>query len=261
MDAYYKYGKAKIKWDYVWGKLEDYLFHCVSFNVSKNGGGHLVSTHGSFHTNKGSEYFESIGRGSRKEGRGTYFDTHRMKLIVSHNAYYVYHMTEGRNYVSFPSVNILGLINIGGTWAHLLTGSGWYDEEEVNGEDFFYKEGDELKVNNWDWMGIKLNNKDIMVYNLKKDRCCTIMQHKRSQATNDFELTEDRLVIPVLNLDAKIIPVVDEKIFHPVIGMKYSEQPVRIFINGKEEGYGMRERTYGGIKIDDNLLYGGKHGD
>jgi hypothetical protein len=156
---------------------------------------------------------------------------------------------EGRNYYSIPKMQICLKEN-----GNFVLGEGWFDH------DRFERIWDLISGGNWSWVAIKLyNGINIMGYRRKKE-IYTEVEHNgkiykeeiKQSYPYPFEL--DSFYLKNLPIPLRVYPLIRERIFRPKIGMKYSEQPLMICCDGKEVGYGIREKTYGGQRVDESRL-------
>jgi hypothetical protein len=167
----------------------------------------------------------------------------QMSVVAEPLCYPIQWYIEGKEYYSIPKMKIRFMDN-----GKEIEGEGWLDHEQYLTPLLMIKSG------NWDWLALKLfNGIDVMGY--KDDK-------KSYGAVVHDDIVHEEVIVITDNIYLKQIgcplvmkPIADEKIFRPQVGIKYSEQPQRVFCDGKEIGYGMRERTYGGIKVEEDRLW------
>ena len=133
---------------------------------------------------------------------------------------------------------------------------GWCGSEssKKHWADIIYKEDGKPVVDNWEWIAIKMDDgRDIMVYNTKREEYCCLINNGKAKKC-EFILENNYLNLPEYDLKITMMPIAMEEVFYPEVGMEYSVQPFNVLSN-LCGGYGIREKTYGGIKIDKEYLY------
>ena len=287
---YEDYKNITLSWYHVWGETEeDFWFHVACFKiVPTREGKELFSTHSSIHKPRYhpllpfdkeggiSVYKEVLFDGYKPVGPWSNLSTDQVDIFVRHNMFYVYPVGTGEKikYCINSKIEGIGDFLTEEGFRGFVKFKGWMDEYECSepwgglmasikphGELFPRK----IIINNWDWVGLQLDNGlDIMAWQRSDGSAiCTVIKNigkdshlvPKSLSTEDVVLAGDTLYISKVNLEIKLVELVKEQIYHPTVGMKYSEVPVLAMIRDKVIGKGMRERTYGGKKIE-----GGYHG-
>jgi hypothetical protein len=151
---------------------------------------------------------------------------------------------EGRDYYSITKGKILFKEDGG-----VVMGEGWFDHDRLP------KVWDILWGGNWDWISIKLYNGTNLMIGKNKRQSFAIIEHN-GKIYKDFLVPSGNGTIALKNMSYSLVlkPIGEEKVFRPKYGMKYSEQPQLVFLNGREVGYGMRERTYMGKAVEESKL-------
>jgi predicted secreted hydrolase len=230
-----------VEWWYFWGKISNGdFFHYANFRV---GIGKLQSraVHWSIH-NSESNYFEELPDifdclkyRSTYMAKGNLFSLQTKSFYLSMTPNYnpvVHHVLPHRNCYSIPSLSGEGQFYPDVE----ITSDVWMDHEFSEGRHF----------SNWDWVGVKLDcGLYIMAHDSSTDKSCSIMFGNKV-LHSDFILDGKHLFLHPLSMYLILEPKVEEKIFDPKFGIKYSEQPFEVISKGGVIGYGMREKTYHG---------------
>ncbi len=109
---------------------------------------------------------------------------------------------------------------------------------------------------NWCWIAAKLYNGINLMGGYNKRQSYAAVEHNGKIYKEGIRISGlfDDFYLGNLALPLSLFPLTTEKIFRPKIGMKYSEQPLMVFCGGKEVGYGIREKTYGGKMVDESKI-------
>lgn len=262
--------EGKSEWWYLWGKLEsDKFLHCAMFKTRIGRGcrkERCFCLHGSIADKNGAMFFDETDseldplKMTMKYVNGNFeFYSPYFKLKAVPDSVPIEWKVDNRCYYSIPDLKIECMIN-----GSKYEGLGWFDHEwaesiwthliKITGRNMY-------KLANWDWMSIKLfSGVRIIVYKIVNDISCFISYEdvvKPQWVTIDENNRHTILELPHSSLFMRLKPLYEERIFRPKFGFKYSEVPLDVF--DKENcliGYGMREKTYGGIKInEENLIY------
>ena len=250
--TYYKFKRVLINWNYAWGKLDDNLFfHCASFSITKDGQ-NALSTHISIH-DPDPHYHEAVGEGFGTFLNATVFDAQTVRVYIKENEKFIKQKGHCRNHKYSVScyANVF-------TDTRAYHGMGWYGTETSNKHwaNIIFERNKTPIVDNWEWLGIKLEDgRNIMVYNTKRKKYCCIIDDRVKRSIN-FWYQNNYLHIPEFDLKITLVPISSKKIFSPEVGMEYSVEPFNVLTN-KSHGYGVRETTFGGVKIDKEFLYTG----
>jgi len=162
-------------------------------------------------------------------------NTEEFDLVAIPNSKPIIHSMEGREYYSIPHLSTTMFLKRESRW---IEGESWLDHEF----------GDDVSRidKNWDWLCVKLNNgvcvmigKDIT----QTTAYCNVIFQDRQVITEGY-LDDLFACVPELGMSFELVPTTEERIFHPKVGKKYSEQPQEIWHKGEIVGHGMRERTH-----------------
>ena len=246
-DSYYKYKDVNIQWVHVWGKFETgVFFHCAFFDVLLDGK-KRTSIHTSLHTPEPQYYETANGRYTWNLVQASFY-TNTIRLNAEFSADYFKREGPNRIYRWNPNIKIVGKYFINGEWTDKLEAEGWVEEEHSskNWAGIIYEKDGKPKVNNWTWVGIKLNDsRSIVVYNQENDHYCAIVDGNQVQEIKEYELINNELYLNDINMKVTLQPIAITKRFNPMLGMAYSEQPMKVVIDGMQAGFAMREVTNG----------------
>jgi hypothetical protein len=252
---------ARSEWWYLWGKTDDDDFFTTALFKTKAGGDVFNVIHGSVIHGDTIHYFDEIDDELEGMVRTMGYENDRFKFNspeISFTANIasnpIEHSVENRKYYSIPDLRVLCKIAGEKQKAH-----GWFDHEwaEMIWTHLFKRKGDKLIVGNWEWYAIKLHDTTIMLYHISGDDFCSFTMHGETQHpafTIEYNGESTLLTIVEYGISYQLYYLCDEQIFRPKIGMKYSETPFFVTCNGMIIGHGMREKTYGGIKIDESKI-------
>lgn len=287
-DFYANFKDIELTWNHVWGQTEKgFWFHAACFEIEQAGSeGKIFSTHSSVHTPRyhpllpfdkedgESEYREILFEGYKPVGGWSNFSNDQVDVFVQHNGYYAYILGTGdkTRYCVNPRINGMGHFYLEDGCQEFVKFKGWMDEYNStkpwgglmtsipkkptpHGSSPTFRT---VIVNNWDWVGLQLDNGlDVVAWKrVSGEMLCTVIKNigkdghlvAKTMDTDDAVLEGDTLYIGKAGITIKLVELVKEKVFHPIVGMKYSETPIIAMVKDKAVGHGMRERTYGGIK-------------
>ncbi len=248
----------ELEWHYFWGKLSnETFFHFARFRMNY-GGSKIIFDHCSTHNHE-SKYFERLAfeeftmvhgedlslcefhLGGRKGAvdRFGFEMTNAFGLICYPQSKPVVHdVSHERNYYSIPYLSVKGFMD---PEAKRVTGDAWFDHEFSRINEF----------KGWDWISLKLDSGMwVLVYDCDIDRFCSVGMGDKI-IKSEFVIEGNILKVLDLGMTFTMIPTVEEKVFDPKFGVKYSEVPFYAYattgaypvMSGKRLGFGMRERT------------------
>lgn len=254
---------SNVEWWWVWGRLSNGTFFHSTLFVGRLMGMVMSSLHYS-HLIKDKMEFHEIWSDDfkpdgpyfmvRPNGSGASFilNAPHFSYVATESSPPVINEVKGRMFYSIPDLVVAGTSN-----GKPISGVGGMDHEWGSWPYPFNLSGEpsNLKIDDWECAAIKLNNGvSIGVLERLGERRCSVNLHGRSIPMSDFSYTKSKLTLPELGMGLVIEPIVEETIFRPNFGMKYSEQPLLIKHKGSVIGYGMREKTYGGMKYGNHSI-------
>lgn len=228
---------TSIEWWYFWGRFNNGdFFHYATFRGGKGSLQHRTS-HWSLHNSK-SEYWEEIESDlvPLKYTSGYMANTNRFYLETKHFGLNmipkdkpIQHIWE-RQYYSIPSLEAEG---------HL------YPDTKIFCDVWIDHEWGKFRtLKPWNWITIKLDcGINIMICQTENDKLGMI-QFGDKVILPEFCLRGNDLFINNLSMNLVLVPLVNEKIFYPTLGLPYSEIPIDVIGNSKKIGYGIMEKSY-----------------
>jgi hypothetical protein len=255
--TYLHHKDLKVSWTYAWGKVlnkndKEAFFHCAHFDELRNGQS-VSATHISIH-DPDPHYFEVLNGGFGMLLNAMAYDANAVRVYIKDKGKYIKQRGHCRKHRYSTSCYATVC-----TDNDIYRGIGWCGSETSNKDwaDIIYKDHGKPIVDNWEWLGIKLDDgRDIMVYNTKRKQYCCLVESGKAKRSKNFFYQANYLELPEWDLKITIVPTASKKIFSPQVGMEYSAEPFRVLSN-KSYGHGIREITYGGEEIDKDYLYTG----
>jgi hypothetical protein len=250
---HFSHTESGLEWWYLWGRLNDgRFFHFCNFKIALGQMRHetFCTIHSSI-SDPQVHYFdvqddEIEGMKASMLYRNPFFicKNKQMELEARPMSEPIVWEINGRNYYSIPRMQICLKEN-----GNFVLGEGWFDHER------YERIWDLAAGKNWEWLALKLyNGVNIMCYRLRENSYAAVEYNGKVYEGAIRESMDGIFTLSNLPTPLMVRPLVEERIFRPKIGIKYSEQPLMVFCNDQEVGYGMREKTYGGERVDESKV-------
>jgi predicted secreted hydrolase len=232
--------ESSTEWWYFWGRVDKKFFFTMANFRSGSRNMTNRATHWSIH-DKESLYFEELADDFDQLRNTSYYIAKQNRLslccrnfdmtgsIIMHP---IIHEGHVRNYYSIPSIYMEGTQKPGQKFITDV----WMDHEW----------GSYRTLKEWDWISIKLFcGLNMLIANGEGQKASMIeSNNKKLSAIADID--GENILSQGLGMKLTMKPIVEEKRFNPKLkpSIFYSEHPFIVESQGKEVGYGMRERIY-----------------
>lgn len=183
---------------------------------------------------------------ANEEGTSFIMNTPHISYVAKEENSPIINSVNGRRFYSIPDLLIAGDVD-----GKSSVGTGGLDHEWGEWPYPFNLSGDpkNLKIDDWECVAVKLNSgMSIGLLERAGEQRCSVSLRGKGLEVEDYIYSKLKLVLPKLGMSLTLDPIIDETIFRPDFGMSYSEQPLLIKYKGEVVGYGIREKTYGGMK-------------